>query len=593
MMLTRHTRRIAAGLLACSLFAWVPSPTNAQSTPAERKAAAEQKKREADEKRRAAEEQRKAKAEQDKAIAARDYDFPDHGIAFKTPLGWQEATVAAADGGQGIAMLVSLDYSPPNLPKAPEGVQVFKPHYTVQILAVPENETLDAFLEHTSKSLVTPDARLKIAPAKDTTVANQPAKLVMGMTKPNDARPETVRQLITINGRKGYVFQLVTPHLLQGRAVMAAEQIERSVKFADVAAPQVAQAPASQPSAEPVAVDRPADRYQLTGPAGWKLWPESGVSTTFLRSTGAKDGKAATIRVYRRSTRFDSTSAAEFATWAKRQTTSTYDAPVPTKVDGVDALAANGKANDESFAERVIVFTRGTDAYAIQLSHDIAEATETPDALNGMVASFKFTGDAPIAKRPTTVEPKPVAVADADDADPDVEPAAAGPKLDHAALAKLAEEKVGQWVAFKSDQLPLALEYPDGWTRHKNDENLEIALRLTQPGLAKRSRESTISMITFDRQSSIFRNAKASAEMFGMLMTGGKKLQLADTTLAGKPATRGEGSGVDANGRQVNVVVIAAEADAYVLMATLAATEGDYEAWLPHFERLVKSVQWP
>ena len=49
---------------------------------------------------------------------AREYDFPEHGIKFRTPAGWQDSTATAKVGdAEGVITLVSLDLSSANLPK--------------------------------------------------------------------------------------------------------------------------------------------------------------------------------------------------------------------------------------------------------------------------------------------------------------------------------------------------------------------------------------------------------------------------------------------------------------------------------------------
>src|SRR5687768_6212957 len=104
-MLYPSTYRLIATAVVSAAFTFILiSPTLAQSTPAERKAAQEQKQRELAERRTAAEADRKAKSAEAEAIAPREYDRPDDGISFKSPAGWAEHTPAGTPPAEDAAV---------------------------------------------------------------------------------------------------------------------------------------------------------------------------------------------------------------------------------------------------------------------------------------------------------------------------------------------------------------------------------------------------------------------------------------------------------------------------------------------------------
>ncbi len=601
-------RRTGFVCLSLAVLAMTAATLPAQTVPKtadERKAVAEAakqqreaKKQQAEQKRKDDEAERKAKAEFQKSIQPQEFEFTEQGFRYKSPQGWRAEPIQPGAGGafSHKLLLVGLPVNPKDT--GPREV----PIHVIQVVKVPANTTLDLFTERYIASTSTSD-QWTVDPATDTTLVGAPAKLVNMRTKaaPGAAPAEIIRQRSTLaihNGR-AYILQVAASTQLFGRASGGADQMVKSFEWIE---PDATKQPAAatRPTEEPIVLSRPADRYEVTAPRGWQQLTESDVTATFVlpgdKSRGEK--MASSIRIYRRSTRFNSTVDRELASWIKRmESLVAYEAPEPTTVGGVDALTATGKSKiaDNEHLDRVVVFTRGTDAYAVHMSYNPANDAAMSDALAGITSSFKFIGDAndvppaPVARgkaAATTTSP----TLDADGDRPPVAGRSAPAGIGSAALAAKAAGLAGEPKLYRYDDLGIALSYPSGWARDEASEDATVLLRLVPPALSNSRIEGSFVLGLLEKKNAFVKDAKSWARLTSKML-GGINPTTMEQTLAGLPAHR-----VDADGKiddvTVKSTVIVVEKGAWVVTITFSGSAAEFDAWLPYAESLLKTVEW-
>lgn len=271
-------RRIAFVTVLSLPVALPPVAFSQAMTAEQRKALAEQKKAEAEarrtaavEKRKQMEDERQARADLQKALLARDYEFKALGLKFTKPAGWKDTAVTPDPNAVAIGVpgepavapmpndgpILSLEF-PSAAPVKPGAPQVVTPRYTVSMSTLPAGTPIEVFVDHTNKSLDTSAAgplTYQMPTDAKLGTGELPAKLVVARSKPGeDKQVSVVRRVVAVKDDKGYVFELATPNASYARTLVTAEQLEKSVTFADVTtAPSEASAVSPSPT-EPPAV---------------------------------------------------------------------------------------------------------------------------------------------------------------------------------------------------------------------------------------------------------------------------------------------------------------------------------------------------